>query len=469
MNISSNKNFISSDKTKLFSRGIPLTSIDYHSTQFFEVIINEDIDATVDPVLITLDFDNPIDGDYIRGKRLNQSDEVIIGVMSKQIAKNGDIVKLITRGNVVFENFPQPLLNKNVYVGVEGLTTKKQLYAFKKFGRIVSLNPTTIFINIDSEPQIESIRNDLEFGSIENAINKIDTVRGVIPTTTYFGNNFSPPLNSIPLPGQNLVLHLGAVSFLDKIIFLGSQHVAVLDTNPFGTWSVIPIEMQYWKKLIVGNDMLLAVSPNKIAYSYDAFNWVVSDAAKGRDVAYGNNTFVIVGDSGTYISTDGINWDNGISVLHEVVFGNNKFIGYLSPPSSYFCRMEPPYSVNWLSLTPPLPSGEHMTYGAGKFVLIRDIDTKISYSYDGISWIDGGNISSVPGEIGLGYPITYTDGLFTMLLQNINGTRILHHSFDGIKWFKGNRYITDRYSALKNNYFVEFSHNQYSGLMINSL
>jgi large repetitive protein len=74
-----------------------------------------------------------------------------------------------------------------------------------------------------------------------------------------------------------------------------------------------------------------------ILISSDATNWTpvtntsgyMSISAGLGDIIFENGTYVAVGNSGAYISTNGVTWTlvtNGISSASNVAFGNNKFV-----------------------------------------------------------------------------------------------------------------------------------------------
>jgi len=153
-----------------------------------------------------------------------------------------------------------------------------------------------------------------------------------------------------------------------------------------------------------------------------------------RAVAFGNNTFVAVGDYGaTATSTNGIDWtDNdpaaaGYAYLLGVSFGNGIFVavgqsGVILTSSD---------GIDWTSRGPGSRYLKSVAYGNNTFVVVGDAGEggrSIFTSSDGMTWQDmtpaGTDWSSTP------YGITFGNGEFVAVGE---GGTILT-STDGIAW-----------------------------------
>lgn len=153
-------------------------------------------------------------------------------------------------------------------------------------------------------------------------------------------------------------------------------------------------------------------------------------------VAYGNGTFVAVGDeftdtisanSGTiFTSSDGTNWTNRNSGISDNLFGIS-WVNGIFVTVGWNTISTSPDGVNWTEryrtpyLTCPFPLYS-VTYGNGTFVAVGNLS--IFTSIDGINWThrDPGVIVDLTG-------VTFGNGIFVAV-----GPNIILTSSDGINW-----------------------------------
>lgn len=103
-------------------------------------------------------------------------------------------------------------------------------------------------------------------------------------------------------------------------------------------------------------------------------------------MAYGNNTFVMVGmkssNSTIWTSADGIAWtDRGTFPVKAVAYGNNTFVA--AGTSQIYTSTN---GSSWTPRTVPTGSWNDITYGNGLFVAVGASNSGIITSPDGITW-----------------------------------------------------------------------------------
>lgn len=111
------------------------------------------------------------------------------------------------------------------------------------------------------------------------------------------------------------------------------------------SWNTVTTSSEYdpyinLEMVTFGNGIFLAISTSSstpvIFYSYDGINWGSTNINNGEyqfisGIAYGNNCFVIVAETGIFYSNDGINWSKIKSLNGSprgLNFINNRFIFY---------------------------------------------------------------------------------------------------------------------------------------------
>jgi hypothetical protein len=423
------KNSANFDGTRILSNGLSLTSIDYQSsTKFLEVIINENLDSMQRPIIIGLDLSDPFNGEKLKGKKIESDQDIILGVLTNKIVKIGDRARLVTKGILEDDFVSFPSINKKIYADEFGnFSTEKQFFRFKNLGKIISLSPTALYIDVNNELQYDqNYENyeEFEFRKLENALRKLNL---------FFGRWIQDKFSALAIPDRFVPVHVA--SNKSQIIAINNDMFRA--SNDLGaTWQIIPIENQTWSQIIYAQNKFVAVSPNKIAHSENGIDWTISASAKGTSIAYGDGKFVTVGTTGSYQSSDGINWSPNSGTLYDsVAYGNGIFVATNGTSTGVLNNV-----AVWGNTIQAI--GIKITFGIDKFIAIKN-DGTLNYSYDGVGWFLTGEIDPTYPAAYQTYTVSYFDGLF-LCVGYLNDTmsNTSWYSFDGIKWF-GRNYTVD--------------------------
>jgi len=190
-----------------------------------------------------------------------------------------------------------------------------------------------------------------------------------------------------------------------------------------------------------GNGNWVAVGRGRMAYSTnDGVNWTGMDSnipfnfqqasPNLRGVAFGNDTFVLVGAAGGQghgagtlaYSTNGSSWtkrdmeDLILEPITDICFGNGKFVAHTQNAILYFANATGWNKVAGLSSSIYLYG---VAAGGGKFAAVGAYDT-ILFSDDGISWeaLPGVSIGNILNAVAYGI----ADGAGTWVAVGSNGT-----------------------------------------------
>jgi hypothetical protein len=206
------------------------------------------------------------------------------------------------------------------------------------------------------------------------------------------------------------------------------------------TWTNIPgLTESYGQKNIVVNDKIFNISSDSkvsgdgITWTSLGFNPTMNQAYEypKPSIAYGNQTYVIVGQFGQiYYSADGITWTNsGVSGgfgFKSVAYGNEKFVavgnGRVATSTD---------GISW-NLAADVFTGDiqNIVYGSGIFWTYNQQgdNTPIKYSTDGIQWTS----STIPmTSINL---ITHANGVWAAAGNNEMYNYKFYKSMNGIDW-----------------------------------
>ena len=165
----------------------------------------------------------------------------------------------------------------------------------------------------------------------------------------------------------------------------------------------------------------------------------ITDCTFLYGVTFGNGMFVVVGAGGkTFYSTDdGRTWDEGNGTgndeMRAITFANGMFVavGYAIYSSTdgktWTKRRNADSAVKYA-----------VTYGDGKFVAVAS-DGKTYYSTDGKTWLIGNGCGSVDLR-----GVAYGNGMFVAV--GIGGC--LFYSFDGISWIAGDSGVSKDLKAI---------------------
>ncbi|MEJ2684336.1 MAG: hypothetical protein P8Z71_08070 [Candidatus Sulfobium sp.] len=171
-------------------------------------------------------------------------------------------------------------------------------------------------------------------------------------------------------------------------------------------------------------------------------NWVLGSSGESdalRGVAYGNGTFVAVGDYGSVLtSPDGMNWTVRVTKsfyqLKGITYGNGMFVAV----GDYGLILTSPDGVNWIDrFAGTIGSLKGVTYGDGLFVAVGTNGAVVT-SFDGINWSAGG-ISGIPDYYDL-TGVAYGNGTFVSIGDVfgypglLSSYSIVVTSPDGVNW-----------------------------------
>jgi hypothetical protein len=196
-----------------------------------------------------------------------------------------------------------------------------------------------------------------------------------------------------------------------------------------------------YKKLIAGDNKYIALASNeaRISYSLTGTEWsevALPTTANWQDGVYGGGKFVIVANDvpDVLVSSDGTNWssanipddtggaDSTISQWSYIVYGKGK---YVAVSANDFATATSTDGVTWTRNDEVLPDLSPaadwdivaVTYGNNRFLIVDSLG-RTAYSFDGVTWYNGGTISEgdfVPVDA------KYSQGIF-FVIGNENGT-----------------------------------------------
>ena len=153
-------------------------------------------------------------------------------------------------------------------------------------------------------------------------------------------------------------------------------------------------------------------------------------------IAYGNNNFVAVGESGkiTY-SNDGITWNavsnsTSTSIFRAIAYGSDKFVA--GGGGGKMAYSNDGITWNAVSNSTFTNNINAIAYGGNKFVAVGR-DGKIAYSDDGITWNAVNDSTFSTTEI---FVITYDGSKFVAVSYSsgLSYTFKVAHSTNGITW-----------------------------------
>jgi hypothetical protein len=184
-----------------------------------------------------------------------------------------------------------------------------------------------------------------------------------------------------------------------------------------------------------GNNVFVAVSNDgTIMTSADGARWLqqsLNTIIDPTQITYGNGKFVIVGDFGSAVSSDGIRWSvyqSYSAFYNSVGYGNGFFVAGGEFGGVWISRN----GTNWTQTDSTIPRLFSITYGKGIYVGVGDsfwngsqwINTVVA-SHDGTNWIQ---TSSLPGR-GL-FGVTYGGSKFVAV--GTDGQML--YSSNGFDW-----------------------------------
>ena len=232
----------------------------------------------------------------------------------------------------------------------------------------------------------------------------------------------------------------GKLAALLVFLFFCATNSSFASEDPLANWRWRSRAGDSLNGVAYGNGTFVAVGDEgTILTSPDGTTLTAQDSGTGNDlhgVAYGNGVFVAVGFWRIQTSPDGVTWTDqthGItSILRGVAYGNGKFVavGWSG------AILTSPDGVTWTASQLGVPSLEEVTYGNGKFVAVGRYGY-IMTSPDGLTWtgqsLEGSRL----------YGVTYGNGTFVTVggycnydaygrLIGCDGTLLT--SPDGVDW-----------------------------------
>ncbi|MBO9608128.1 MAG: InlB B-repeat-containing protein, partial [Paenibacillaceae bacterium] len=202
-----------------------------------------------------------------------------------------------------------------------------------------------------------------------------------------------------------------------KMVAVGNLGLIIVSTDFGAHWSQ-PMDTNFATNsaslngIVYGDNKFVAVgdlynSKAKIITSADGTTWTSqTSAANSRlaSIAYGNSTYVAVGDAGTIVtSTDGTNWtartSNVSAQLKDVVFGNNGFVAVGSGGTI----LTSSNGTDWINRTNTGVTNKTLkavAYGTGRGFVAGGEDGTLLISGLGVVYNGNGNNSgSVPTDL----------------------------------------------------------------------
>lgn len=195
------------------------------------------------------------------------------------------------------------------------------------------------------------------------------------------------------------------------------------------TWTEIAVGDRDFKGIAYGNGTFVAIGDGgTLAYSTDGITWTNKTIFGGNGsfetICYGNGKFVALGN-GTInaYSEDGITWFanpslsiSATDIIYDVIYANNKYVAVGTNGVILYSED----AIIWnAGVSENIRGLRSITYGNGKFVAVGD--GVILYSEDGIHW------TIVTGVEASTYIVEYANNKFLTYPS-------MHISEDGINW-----------------------------------
>ncbi|MDD5773690.1 MAG: hypothetical protein PHX78_09535 [bacterium] len=226
----------------------------------------------------------------------------------------------------------------------------------------------------------------------------------------------------------------------DKFVAYGGyrSYISTYYSDDFMKWNSGDSEFGYFGSIIRVNDSFYGVASTEITISNDCINWSAIykckwDNERLESIAYGNNTFVTVGENGlVIISKDGKAWEkissDRESIINRIIYNNNLFVT-VGFSGSILTSTD---AKEWITRTSGLKEAlRDVIYANGKFIAVGDSGTVISSS-DGVNWmkIESGTAANL-------YKIIFNDDKFIIIGGNMfefKRNSVCLTSNDGLKW-----------------------------------
>lgn len=200
---------------------------------------------------------------------------------------------------------------------------------------------------------------------------------------------------------------------------VGARGLIYRSANGIDWTAAVPASRMDLAGLVEGNGRFVAAGPSGILTSPDGAAWTERLAAGVTAIAYGNGTFVAMGQQ-TFRSFDGNTWSaqpfTGFSP-NAILYGNGRFIAL---GQKVAVSLD---GATWNTMAGP---GERLVagaYGNGRFAAFSEAGTLFT-SADGFAWDRGINMAVSPAGI------AYGSGRFVFM----GGGGSVFMSADGVAW-----------------------------------
>jgi len=229
-----------------------------------------------------------------------------------------------------------------------------------------------------------------------------------------------------------------------------------------------------YRKIVAGDAKFIAIAEaqSRISYSLNGIDWEDRElpvTENWQDAAYGNETFVIIADNTNNVlySADAETWnesdipddtvsdstgDSTISSYTHITYGKGQF---LAVSSSDRATATSPDGITWTRHNESLiDKGDAYVYdiagvawGDNKYLLLTQ-DGELTYSFDGINWLEGATAPLPTGDIEY-ISFKYFQGVFLALARDTNtGTvNFVATTEDGQQWQQQTVSTTQNFTA----------------------
>lgn len=195
-----------------------------------------------------------------------------------------------------------------------------------------------------------------------------------------------------------------------------------------------------WQSVAYGNNLFVAVANsglgNRVMTSPDGITWTLlsltPDDAWGG-IAYANNLFVATAGSAIISSPDGITWTR-VTVPPRswtgIAYGNNTWVTTAASGTTTEQVLTSSDAITWVVQQASAASvWRGLTYGNGLFVAVGSAPAgQVMTSPDGITWT-----ARTSAAINTWTSVVYANGLFVAVASSGTGNRVMT-SPDGIDW-----------------------------------
>lgn len=183
----------------------------------------------------------------------------------------------------------------------------------------------------------------------------------------------------------------------------------------------------------------------RLYYSNDGINWsfALYLGKYGGAIVYNGYQYVVSASSGIYISVDGVNWSNKVSIVSseqnkvgKSYCAGNKIYAVI-PDGTYYSE---DYGNTWTIIS-ALTNLRSIYYKKGTYV--ADVGGTIKYSTDGINWTTTDSEFTTANKL-----VLIGDMFFHFRTSSSSNSYGLRYSNDGVNWSQTN--ITTGYILIYN-------------------